>query len=84
MASYKQFREDIMASMDRIKKIRRQPKLGDVEAALKKDPAIDPPVGDYDILMDELHGEPFLGNVDECVCFDEDGNPLNECDECPR
>jgi len=45
-----------------------EPTLGDFGSVLDTDPAIDPPLGDLDV----------------CVCFDDDGNPLNQCDECPR
>lgn len=47
---------------------RIQPTFGDFGSVLDTDPAIDPPLGDLDV----------------CVCFDDDGNPLNQCDECPR
>lgn len=47
---------------------RLEPTLGDFGSVLDKDTAIDPPMGD----------------LDACVCFDDDGNPLNQCDECPR
>lgn len=45
-----------------------EPTLGDDQAALEIDPNIDPPMGD----------------VNACVCFDQWGNPINECHECPR
>jgi len=48
---------------------RIEPILGDYIAALEQDPAIDPPM-----TLDPI----------ACVCFDDDGNPLNQCDECPR
>ena len=48
---------------------RIEPILGDYEAALNNDPAIDPPM--------EL-------DPNACVCFDNAGNALNQCDECPR
>jgi len=47
---------------------RIEPYLGDYETALELDPVIDPPVGD----------------INDCVCFDDQGNPINECNECPR
>ena len=60
------------------------PKLGDVAKALAKDPAIDPPLGDYEVALESFRTDPVLGDPNDCVCFDEDGNALNECDECPR
>ena len=51
---------------------RIEPKLGTWEEcvlALQNDPAIDPPM--------EL-------DPNACVCFDNAGNALNQCDECPR
>ena len=47
---------------------RREPILGDYEAALAADPAT----------------ESELGDVDACVCYDDNGNQLNQCNECPR
>lgn len=46
-----------------------EPNLADYATALENDPAIDPPL-DLD--------------PNACVCFDDNGNPLNQCNECPR
>lgn len=40
------------------------PELGDVEAALEKDPAIDPPVGDYEAALESSRDDPELGNLE--------------------
>ena len=45
-----------------------EPTLGDFGSALDEDPAIDPP----------------MGEIPDCVCFDEAGDPVNECNNCPR
>ena len=45
-----------------------EPVLGDYKTALENDPL----------------AEPYLGDVDACVCYDNLGNPLNQCGECPR
>ena len=70
--SYEKFKKYIQDQMDKIAKTRagerNEPTFGDFGSALEDDLAIDPPLGDLDI----------------CVCFDSDGNPLNQCDECPR
>lgn len=64
---------------------RRNPVMGDYETALENDPAIDPPVGDICSAIGlALTEDPPLGDPNACVCFDDDGNPLNECNECPR
>ena len=47
---------------------RIEPILGDWEAALELDSRV----------------EPLQGDINDCVCFDEQGNPINECNECPR
>lgn len=53
------------------------PKLGDVEAALKKDPAIDPPVGDYEAALesfrDDSHDRWCDLDFDWDDCVSEDG-----------
>ena len=50
------------------------PKLGDVEAALKKDPAIDPPVGDYEAALESMRSDP-----DICTCIFDESNYRNGC-----
>lgn len=70
--TYEKFKKYLQDQLDRIAETRagerNEPTLGDFGSVLDTDPAIDPPMGDLDV----------------CVCFDDDGNPLNQCDECPR
>jgi hypothetical protein len=64
---------------------RIEPTMGDYDEALKNDPAIDPPVGDFcSALGLALTQDPPVGDINACVCFDAAGNPLNQCNECPR
>lgn len=66
---------------------RIEPTIGTREEqmiSLANDPAIDPPVGDFCSAIGlALTQDPPL-DPNACVCFDDDGNPLNQCNECPR
>lgn len=48
--------------------MKTEPTMGDYADALKKDPKIDPPFGDIDVVDDfpiDRHEDPQLGDVDD-------------------
>ena len=44
--------------------MKTEPTMGDYAEALKRDPAIDPPVGDIDV-VDDRHEDPQLGDFED-------------------
>jgi len=46
--------------------MKKEPTMGDYKAALELDPAIDPPVGDLDV-VDLEDNDPELGDVDNVL-----------------
>jgi len=54
---------------------------------MNKDNRIEPTIGTREEQMIALANDPAIDppmDPNACVCFDDAGNPLNQCDECPR